>query len=132
MELLARTCKTEEMNFQRLFARILVIFGGLFWVFARWGAAWAYQGAPFTEALGGALVYAAAIGAVFVVGMFYENLAALALALGAVGIVAMGVFVGWEAGVWATVGVFFLAPMAVAAVLYALAARMQAICTLVE
>lgn len=130
MELLAKTCKAEQMNAQRLFARIFVIVGGLFWVFMSWGAAWAYKGAPLTEALGGALIYAAGIALVFLIGMFYENIAALVLALGAVGVVAFGVVSGWEAGVWGTVFFFFILPMLIAAALYFLAARMQKICSL--
>jgi len=128
MELLARTCKAEQMNAQRIFARSFVVIGGLFWVFMAWGAAWAYQGAPLTEALGGALVYAAVIAAIFVLGMFYENLTAAVLTAGAVAIVIFGIVTGWEAGVWATVFFFFILPMLVAAVLYFMAARMQKIC----
>lgn len=130
MELLAKTCKTEQMNAQRIFARIFVVLGGLFWVFMAWGTAWAYKGAPLTEALGGALIYAAAIAAVFVIGMFFEYLAALILGAGAVGVVVYGVIMSWEAGVWGTVFFFFVLPMLIAAALYFLAARMQKICTL--
>lgn len=130
MELLAKTCKSEQMNAQRIFARIFVVLGGLFWVFMSWGAAWAYQGAPLTEALGGALVYAAAIAAVFLIGMFYEYLAALILGAGAVGVVVYGVVMSWEAGVWGTVFFFFILPMLIAATLYFLAARMQKICSM--
>lgn len=130
MDLLAKTCNTEQMNAQRLFARIFVIVGGLFWVFMAWGTSWAYKGAPFSEALGGALLYAAGIALVFVIGMFFENLAALVLSLGAVAIVVYGIVIGWEAGVWATVFFFFILPMIVAAALYSLAARMQKICSL--
>ncbi len=130
MELLAKTCNTEQMNVQRIFARVFVVLGGLFWVFMAWGAAWAYQGAPITRALGGALIYAAAIAVLFVVGLFYENVAAALLAVGAVAIVVLGIVSGWEVGVWATVFFFFILPMLVAATLYFLAARMQKICTL--
>ena len=38
MELLARTCKTERMNFERLFARLLILAGGAFWFVAAIGA----------------------------------------------------------------------------------------------
>ncbi len=128
MELLARTCNTETMNAQRIMARLFVLIGGLFWVFMSWGAAWAYQGAPLTEALGGALIYAAVIAVIFIIGMFYENLAAAILVVGAVAIVVYGIVGGWETGVWATVFFFFIVPMLVAAALYFFAARMQKIC----
>jgi len=130
MELLARTCKMESMNAQRILARTMLIIGGLFWVFMAWGAAWAYQGAPFTEALGGALIYAAAIAVVFIIGLFYEYLAALILVLVAIGLVIWGIVSGWEPGVWGTVFFFFLLPMLISAALYASSARMQKICAM--
>jgi hypothetical protein len=130
MELLAKTCKSEQMNAQRIFARVFVVVGGLFWVFMAWGASWAYQGAPFTQALGGALIYAAAIALIFILGLFYENLTAAILALGAVAVVVYGVVMGWEVGVWGTVFFFFVLPMLIASALYFLAARMQKICSM--
>lgn len=130
MELLAKTCNTETMNAQRIMARAFVLIGGLFWVFMSWGAAWAYQGAPLTVALSGALIYAAVIAVIFILGLFYENLTALILVVGAIGIVVFGIIGGWEVGVWATVFFFFVLPMLIAALLYFLAARMQKICEL--
>ncbi len=132
MEILARTCKMEEMNVQRIFARIFVVFGGLLWVFMAWGAAYRYQGAPISVALGLAGWVALGIAAVFVLGMFYEYIASAVLAAGAVAILITGIFAGWEGGVWATVFFFFVLPMFIAAALYFLAARMQRICTLDE
>ncbi len=129
MELMARTCKMEQMNVQRIAARGLVIVGALFWGSAAWGARWAYQGAPFTEALGYAMLYAGAILAVFVLGLFFERLAASVLALGSVAVVVLGVLGGWEAGVWAVVFFFFIMPLLAASVLYFMAARMQMICS---
>lgn len=129
MELLARTCNTEQMNAFRIFARFFVVLGGLFWVSMIWGAKWAYEGAPLNEALGNALLWAALTAAIFIVGLFYEYIAAAVLAGGAVVVVALGIVVGWEAGVWGTVFFFFILPMLVAAALYALSARMQRICT---
>lgn len=128
MELLARTCKLERMNVQRIFARVFVLGGGLFWVAMAWGTEWAYRGAPFTEALGGALLWAAGIGAVFAIGLFYEYVAAAILGVGAAAIVIAGIVLGWETGVWAVVFFFFLLPMLIAAALYYLAARMQRRC----
>lgn len=128
MELLARTCRAEAMNTQRILARAFVLVGGLFWVFMAWGRSWAYEGAPITVALAWALLYALGIAAVFVLGMFFENLAAIVLVIGAVAIVVGGIVMGWELGVWTTVFFFFILPMIIAAVLYFLAARMQRIC----
>lgn len=108
-----------------------MVLGGLFWVFMSWGAAWAYRGAPLTEALGGALIYAAVISAIFALGLFYEYLVSAILASGAVVLVVFGIVTGWETGVWATVFFFFILPMLIASVLHLLAARMQKICTAV-
>jgi hypothetical protein len=130
MELLAKTCNTEQMNAQRIFARAFVLVGGLFWVFMSWGTAWAYKGAPLTQALGGALIYAAGIAVLFIIGLFYEYLASALLALGAVAVVVFGIITGWEVGVWGTVFFFFIVPMLVASALYFLAARMQKLCAL--
>lgn len=129
MELMSRTCKTEQMNVQRLFARLFVIAGGLLWVFMAWGTEWAYRGAPLARAAGSATLYALGIAVVFVIGLFYEYLAAAILAVGAAGIAVFGIVAGWEAGVWAIAAFFFIMPMLVAAALYSMAARMQDICT---
>lgn len=130
MELLARTCHTESMNVQRIAARIFVIVGGLFWIAMIWGKEWAYRGSPFTQAAGYAALVAIGIAIVFIIGLFYEYLAALILGVGALAVIIFGIIQGWEAGVWGTVLVFFIAPMLIAAALYALAARMQRICTM--
>lgn len=130
MELLARTCNTERMNVERIMARFMLILGGVFWVSMVWGAAWVYQGAPFQKAAGGALIYAIAIAVVFVVGLFYEYVAALLLALAAVGVVVYGLIMGWWAALWATMFFFFILPLLVSAVLYYMAAQMQKVCTM--
>lgn len=130
MELLARTCKMEQMNAQRIFARGMLLLGGIFWVSMIWGASWAYQGQPFSEAFGNAAIFAVAIIAIFVLGMFYEYLASAVLAAVAVAVIVWGIVAGWEAGVWGYVAFVILIPTIASAILYAAAARMQAICTL--
>lgn len=130
MELLARTCRTEQMNIQRIFARLFVLLGGVLWVFMAWGAQWAYKGAPITQAMGSALIYVIAIAVIFVIGLFYEYVASAILGAGALAIIVIGLFGGWEPGVWSLAIFFFVIPMLVASALYAAAARMQRICTL--
>lgn len=129
MELLSRTCKTEQMNVQRLFARLFVIAGGLLWVFMAWGTEWAYRGSPFTRAAGSAALYALGIAVVFVIGLFYEYVAAAVLAVGVLAIGVFGIVAGWETGVWAIAVFFFIVPMLLAAALYFMAAHMQDVCT---
>lgn len=130
MELLARTCNLEQMNFQRIFARIFVFIGAILWGSMAWGAKWAYQGAPLSEALGAGLLYAGAILLLFAIGLFYENLAALLAVVTSLAVIGIGLFSGWETGVWAVMVFFFVFPLLTAGALYFLAARMQKICTL--
>lgn len=132
MELLARTCKTEQMNLQRLWARLFVIVGGVLWIAMAWGTQWAYRGSPLAQALGYALIVTLAIAAIFVLGLFYESLTAAILAVGALALLVYGAIAGWEAGVWGVVIFFFVLPMLTAAALYYLAARMQRICEMRE
>lgn len=128
MELLARTCRTERMNVQRIFARAMLLFGGAFWVSMIWGASAVYRGQPLAEAFGNAALIAAAIIAVFVIGLFYEYLAAVILAVAVVAVIGWGLVAGWEAGVWATVTFVILLPAIASAVLYVAAAGMQRRC----
>lgn len=130
MELLARTCKMEQMNVQRILGRAMIIIGALFWGFAAWGAQWAYLGSPFTVALTYALAYAGSLIAVLVLSMFYEQLAAWILAIASVAVVVLGIVGGWETGVWGVMIFFFILPLVAASALLFLAARMQKICSL--
>jgi hypothetical protein len=137
MALLERTCNTEQMNFQRLAARIFVAIGGILWAFMFFASNTAarYSGFDYSptevlEAGVSALIPLAVTVIALAVGWFYEKLAALLLVAGAVGVVAWGVVASWEAGMWMLMGIVIVAPMLVAALLFWLAARMQAICTL--
>jgi hypothetical protein len=130
MQLLARTCKTDRMMVERLGARVFVVAGGLFWVAAALGAFTGYL--PDEDILIEALILLILTAVVFVVGLFYEYLAALialVIAIGAVvyGFAAPGID---EAGTWALWLLFTTAPAAMAALLYFAAARMQGICEL--
>ncbi|MDP2232431.1 MAG: hypothetical protein Q8K89_02255 [Actinomycetota bacterium] len=132
MELLARTCNTERMNIERIAARLFVVAGGLFWVFA------AFSGTHTTGILenldrytpvSAFLVLGLTVG-VFLLGMYFENLTAALLFAGAAGAIVWGVVAGWEGGVWMMNAVVLVGPMLLAGVLFLLAARMQNICTL--
>jgi hypothetical protein len=137
MELMARTCKTERMNVERILARLLVILGGAFWVFMAMAnttsqkyANLIYNDVNIAKVLGSALVPLAVVVIIFVVGLFYEYLAAAILFAGAGLAIAYGLFMGWETGVWVSAGLVLIAPMVVAGLLYLLAARMQKVCEL--
>ncbi|PKQ19650.1 MAG: hypothetical protein CVT66_09035 [Actinobacteria bacterium HGW-Actinobacteria-6] len=130
MELMAKVCKSEEMNFERLAARIFVAAGGLFWVAAVFGMDFGYQNQSFGDAAQNALLYLAAALLVFGIGWFFENLAAALLFAGAVVAVVWGVVAGWEAGVWWVMSGVLIGPMMISALLFYRAARMQRICEL--
>ncbi len=132
MELLARTCKTERMNIERLIARVFVALGGLFWVIAAFSAEFAYKEKALLDAVTTAFIPLAIAVIALAVGWFFEVLAALLLGVGVVGVVVWGLITGWELGVWMTMAAVLVAPMAIAALLFLLAARMQRICTLEE
>ncbi len=138
MDLFARTCNTERMNIARLLARIFLVIGGLIWammVFASNTAA-KYADLTYTlteviEAGFSALLPLSIAIFVFVVGLFYERLAALLLLLAAAGTVVFGFVMGWETPLlWVNVLLVVVSPLVIAAVLFLLAARTQRICEL--
>lgn len=132
MELLARVCNTERMNVERLVARLFVAAGGLFWAAAAFGADFAYNDKTLMAAVVTALIPLGITIAALALGWFYEMLTALILGIGIAGVIVWGIVTGWEAGVWITMGSALIAPMAIAALLFMLASRMQRICTLRE
>ena len=132
MQLLARTCEYDRMNFQRLGARGFVAAGGAFWAVAAFGANFAYKDQSIASAAGTAFVPLAIALLALAIGWFYEVLAAAILVAGTVAVIAWGVVAQWEAGVWAINAFVLIAPMVIAAGLFLLAARMQNICTLEE
>ena len=130
MELMTRTCKFERMNVERLFARGFVVAGGVFWVVAAFSADYFYARLGLVESLPNALLIFGVTLLALAIGWFYEVLGSVILMAGTVGGLVWGVIAGWEFGVWLTMGVFLIAPMALAGLLFLLASRMQMICTL--
>lgn len=132
MELLARTCNTERMNVERIAARGFVIIGGLFWTLAAFsGSHWTRFGDDFADMTPAkALTVLAVTVALFALAMFYEVLTSVVLFVAAAVSVAWGLVAGWEPGLWMIILIVLTAPMAIAGLLFLLAARMQTICTL--
>ncbi len=130
MNLLVRTCNYNRMNMERVFARGFVIAGGIVWIAAVFGAMNAYLDKTVAVSTLNAAIPLALAVVVFVVGWFYERLASAILAVASVGVIVWGMISGWEAGVWMSMGVALIAPMAVAALLYLLAAQTQTVCEL--
>ena len=130
MELFARTCNYEVLNSERIGARLFVGLGGAVWILLTAGAAFVFPAsaglARFYPAL---LVVGLAIVA-FLLGLFYENLAAALLFAGAAGTIVWGALMGWEAGVWGIMAIFLIAPEIVAGLLFLMAAQMQKVCEL--
>lgn len=133
MELLVKRCNYNRMNMERIFARGFVILGGVFWVAAALGAASkTYLNAtPMQTVWMAALPLALAIVA-FVVGWFYERLAAALLFAGAAVVLLWGLIGGWEMGVWMTMTAVLIAPTAIAGLLYLMAAMTQRACEFQE
>lgn len=133
MELMARVCKTERMNFERLFARLFVAAGGLFWAVAVFAGDVAYLDKSAMEGISSAVIPLVIAIAALAVGWFYETLAGLLLFVAAGGAVVWGLVAGWgEAGIWWLMIAVLIAPMVIAALLFLAAARMQRICQLEE
>lgn len=122
----------DTANMERLFARIFVLGGGLFWIMASFmGDYGLHTISPLVSARN-ALIPLALTVIVLAVGWFYEYVAAGILAVAEVGIIVWGFTQGWEAGVWILLGISLLMPIGVAGVLYYLAARMEGIRTMLE
>jgi hypothetical protein len=130
VELFSRTCKSEQMNFQRILARFLLICGIAFTFWMGFGNQYAYQGQPLAVAAAYGLLFSGFLIIVFVLGLFFENLAALLLGLGALGIVVWGSIAGWTGGAWGAMAFLLALPMVISAIMYASAASMQKICNM--
>lgn len=130
MELLARVCKSEQMNFQRILARFLVILGIVFTFWMGFGNQYAYLGQPLGVATAYGLMFSGGLIFVFVLGLFYENAAAILLLMGSVAIIVWGVMAQWTSGSWGAMVFLLMLPMLVSAFMYVSAARMQKICAL--
>jgi fucose 4-O-acetylase-like acetyltransferase len=131
MNLMMRAKDTGELNVERVFARFLVIVGGMFWFFALAGL----QNMGYTQvfslpelsraAMLGGIPLAITIGS-FTLGLFYERLNGTLLVAAALGMILWGVFAHWgEVVLWTTALSFLAAPAGFAGLLYILASRTQ-------
>lgn len=134
MRLLVKSCNYERMNVQRLFARAVVLAGivitgaAIFGAFARMGYT---AQTPLAYAQTAAIPFAMAV-VVFLVGLWFEVLAAALLGVGAVAMVVWGLIMGWEPNVWAVMIVVVVGPMLLSGALYLLASQTQLVCELQE
>ena len=128
MDLFARTCSTDVMDSERISARLFVGLGGLLWAVLAIGAAVVYPASAGTITIIPAIMVAALAIVAFLVGLFYENLAAVLLFAGAVVTIVWGAVMGWEVGVWGLMAVFLIGPEIIAGLLFLMAAQMQRAC----
>ena len=128
MAFLSRTCRSERMNVQRILARFFVLVGIVFTFWMGFGSQYAYEGQPIAVASAYGLLFSGGLIIVFLVGLFYENIAAMLLVLGAMNVVAWGLLADWPSGSWAAMAFLIIIPMLLSAVLYVSASRMQFIC----
>lgn len=131
MQLLERTCNFDRMNIQRIFARGFVIVGGLFWAFSAFFAPYGNRTISILASVENSLAILALTVAVFLVGWFFEYLAAAILLVGAAGMIVYGIIGQWDiVGVWFPLVMLLIGPMIVAGLLFMLAASMQNVCEL--
>ncbi len=134
MNLLVKTCNYDRMNIQRIIARGVVLLGvvvtgaAVFGAFAEMGYT---ARSPMAYATSAAVPLVIAL-IVFVIGLYFELLAAALLVVGAVGIAIWGVIAGWESGAWGAMLVLIIGPMILSGTLYWLAAQTQNVCELQE
>lgn len=125
-----QVCRPDQMTIERIFARSLVILGGLFWMIAAFAGHFAYQDSGLAVAARFALYPLAASIAILIVGSVNERLAAVLLFGGAAGVLTWGVLFGWEPFVWLIMAVVLIVPMLVSGTLFHLAGRMQEVCSM--
>jgi hypothetical protein len=131
MNLMLRAKDTGELNIDRVFARVLLVTGGTFWMWALLGAQNMAYGALYNlpELAQGLMLAAIPLVitiVLFVVGLFYERLAGVLLLLVAVAMILWGIVAHWgEVLLWLTAFSVLVAPSGFAGVLYLLAARTQ-------
>jgi hypothetical protein len=124
-----KTCRPERWNLLRLAASALVLGGGLFWAWVVFVGSRFLDGAT-TAASGSAGVWVMLTAVVFLVGLYWERLAALVLGLTAMAAAGYGLFMHWESGVWLQFGLWIVVPILISGVLYMLAAREHTVCDL--
>ena len=133
MNLMLRTKNTGQLNIDRVFARLLVVFGGIFWIAAFFGGTTAanYREASYSlpelaQASITALLPFALVVIVLVLAMFFERLTGILLAVMAIGMLVWGGLSHWgEVGIWLTAISVLVAPTAISGALFELAARRQ-------
>jgi hypothetical protein len=132
MNFLVKVCDYERMNMERLSARLFVGFGAGLWLLAAGSAYTGYWGPTLQHGVGEALVLGITALAVLGVGWMFERVGALLVFASALATVVYGIVMGWEAGVFVTVGLMIVVPMIMAGLMFLTAAETQSVCQLEE
>lgn len=133
MDFMLRTRNTGQLNIDRVFARLFVILGGIFWIAALFGGTTAanYRNASYSlpelaKASTTSLIPLAITIVVFLLGLYSERLTGIVLVVIVIAMLVWGVVAHWgEVVLWVTAVSVLVAPSAIAAALYELAARRQ-------
>ncbi len=136
MNVMIRAKDTGELNIDRVFARLFVVMGGIFWVAAfatQNTVSKSYTGVAFTlpELAKGAttaLLPLVLVVAVFVLGMFFERLTGIVLVVVALAMLIWGFAMYFKPDdmiLWITAFSVLVLPTLISAALFELAARRQ-------
>jgi|GEM_PF-1454767 len=126
MQEVRATKQTGLEDVARIIARGSVIAGGLFWIVAAFSGPFIYHGVDLPSSLKIAMWPFMAAAVTLLIGWFYERLAALLLVAASAAVLLWGTLYQWEPGLWLIMGFVLIAPMALAALLFFLAARLEA------
>jgi hypothetical protein len=109
--------------FERTLARAMVIAGASFWVVAAFAGHYVSRSVSLQDSILTAAGPFIGTLATLVIGWNHERLASTLLFIAAAAVGAWGVIYGWDAGLWLVMGYAVVGPLAIAGVLFALAAR---------
>lgn len=109
----------DRLVVDEILVRGFTMLGVLIWAVAAFGA----LAAGSMQVFYGYGVVALFVSTAFIIGLYFERIAAVELTVGAAGLVAWGVTAGWDVAMWVMIGAMMIVPMAVAAGMYFFAAH---------
>ena len=111
----------RRISLERGFARGFVIAGGMFWTVATFAGLYTFRQTGLSYALMAAFIPLVATIATLIVGWYFERVTSALLVLASLAVVAWGIAINFELGVWTIVTLALIGPMMTAAVLFWLA-----------
>lgn len=108
---------------ERLFARVMVVAGGIFWMVAAFAGPFVFGEADLASSMRTAASPLLATVVTLFVARYSEEFAAVLLFAGSAAVAVWGVLYQWEFGVWMLMAAMLIAPMVTAAILFLLASR---------